>query len=274
MTKKKLLILVIAVVVVVTPLVIFLGGNGEQQANPLATLSIKEGDVLVMNVGADSWVQAQVGLILEQGDTIKTDDYSRAEITFFEGSIIELEPGTVLNISDLSIAPDTGSTSIMLKQELGKTISRVKKLTDPISRYEVETPTGVAAARDTIIIICVDEAGITRVFNQEGSVVAIAQGTEVQIPEGMQSIIIPGAPPSLPHPLGDEGADSIRITKNIMAVKGDTITYIYEVTNLGDTTQSNVYVIDDEVDVITYVSGDTNNNDMLDPGETWIFTGT
>ena len=32
--------------------------------------------------------------------------------------------------------------------------------------------------------------------------------------------------------------------------------------------------LDDEIDDITYVSGDKNNNNILDPGETWIFTGT
>jgi hypothetical protein len=37
---------------------------------------------------------------------------------------------------------------------------------------------------------------------------------------------------------------------------------------------SNIYVVDDEVNVIIYVSGDTNNNDTLDPGETWVFSGS
>ena len=274
MTKKTQLILAIALLVMVTALITLPQVGCGEQSEPLAVLSIKEGDVFVMKAGADKWVEAQVGLSLEQGDAIMADDGSRAEITFFEGSIIELEPGTVLNISELNIATDTGSTTIMLKQEIGKTISRVTKLADSASRYEVETPAGVAAVRGTTLEIYVDQEGITKVFNQEGSVAAIAQGAEVQIPEGMQSIIIPGQPPSLPTPLGGEGAGLIRITKSTVAVKGDTITHIYEVTNLGDTAQSNVYVIDDEVDVITYVSGDANNNNMLDPGETWVFTGT
>ena len=119
----------------------------------------------------------------------------------------------------------------------------------------------------------VDQEGITQVFNQEGSIVATGQGAEVQIPEGMQSIVIPGQPPSLPTPIGGEGAGLIHITKSIMDDNGDTITYLYEVTNLGDTRQTNVYVVDEEVDVITYLSGDTNNNNMLDPDETWLFTG-
>ena len=90
----------------------------------------------------------------------------------------------------------------------------------------------------------------------------------------MQSTVIPGQPPSLPFSVGGEGAGSINITKSILDDSGDTITYLYEVTNVGDTPQSNVYVVDDEVDVITYLSGDTNDNNILDPGETWLYTGS
>jgi len=274
MTKKTLLTLAIALSVTITTLGMLPLGGCANSPEQQAVLSIKDGDVFVMKADADNWVEAQVSQILEEGDSIKVDDNSRAEITFFEGSTVELEAGTVVNISELSIAADTGSTTIMINEKVGKTISRVNKLTDAASRYEVETPACVAAVRGSIMEVHVDQEGITQVLNQEGSIVATGQGAEVQIPEGMQSIIIPGQPPSLPSPIGGEGAGLIHVTKSIMYDNGDTITYLYEVTNLGDTPQSNVYVMDDEVDVITYVSGDTNNNNILDPGETWLYTGT
>jgi len=55
---------------------------------------------------------------------------------------------------------------------------------------------------------------------------------------------------------------------------GDTITYTYTVTNPGDTPLSGVSVLDDRAGVASYVSGDTNGDGKLDPGETWIFTAT
>ena len=51
----------------------------------LTMLSIAEGDVFIMKSGTDNWLEAQVGTSLEQGDTIKAGDNSRALITFFEG---------------------------------------------------------------------------------------------------------------------------------------------------------------------------------------------
>ena len=109
-----------------------------------------------MKAGTDNWAEAQVSLILEEGDAIKVDDNSRAEITFFEGSTVELGAGTVVNISELSIAADTGSTTIVINEEVGKTISRVTKLSDPASRYEVETPACFAVVRGSIMEVYVN----------------------------------------------------------------------------------------------------------------------
>ena len=63
-----------------------------------------------MKAGTDTLVEAEVGMTVEEGDIIKAGDDSRAEITFFEGSTIELEAGTHINVVDLDIAKDTGST--------------------------------------------------------------------------------------------------------------------------------------------------------------------
>ncbi|MFC2024185.1 FecR domain-containing protein [Chloroflexota bacterium] len=276
MAKKKLLTMAIALSVTLTALSMLpvVGCTCAKQPDQQAVLSVKDGDVHVMKAGADNWIEAQVSLILKQGDTMKVGDDSRAEITFFEGSTIELEAGTIISISELSVAADTGSTTISLNEEVGKTISRITKLSDQASSYEVTTPACAAVVRGSIMEVSVDQEGITEVINQEGSILTISQGSEVQIPEGMKSIVIPGQPPSLPTPVGSEGAGLIHITKSIMSGDGDAITYLYEVTNVGDTPQSNVYVLDDDVAVFTYMSGDTNGNNILDPGETWLYTGS
>jgi uncharacterized cupin superfamily protein len=274
MVQKKPVTMVIALSIAITTFGIFSLVGCTSESGQQAVLSKKDGDVFVMEEGTNTWAEAQVSQIFKEGDTVKVDDNSRAEITFFEGSIIELEPGTIISISELGLDKDTGSTTILLNEEIGKTISRVNKLTDQASRYEVETTACVAAVKGSIMEVYVDQEGITQVFNQEGSIVAISQGAVVQIPEGMQSTVIPGQPPSLPSPVGGKGAGSIQITKSIMSDEGGVVTYLYEVTNVGDTPQSNVYVLDDEVDVITYMSGDTNNNNILDPGETWLYTGS
>ena len=51
-----------------------------------------------------------------------------------------------------------------------------------------------------------------------------------------------------------------------------SVTYTYTVTNPGTVALSNVSVTDNKVSPVTYVSGDVNHDNLLEPGETWIYT--
>jgi hypothetical protein len=53
-----------------------------------------------------------------------------------------------------------------------------------------------------------------------------------------------------------------------------TVTWTYEVTNNGDSTLSDIVVTDDQGVTVIYQSGDDNSNNLLDPGETWIYTAS
>ncbi len=53
---------------------------------------------------------------------------------------------------------------------------------------------------------------------------------------------------------------------------GGAVTYTYTVTNPGVVPMHNVVVTDNKCSPVSYVSGDTNNNNLLDPDETWTYT--
>jgi len=115
MRDKLLLILVISVLVASASVGC---SQNPSAASTLTILSITEGDVLVMKAGTDSWIEAQVGMSLEPGDMIKTSDSSGAEITFFDGSTIELWADTSIEIVSLDTSADTGWTTITLEQTI------------------------------------------------------------------------------------------------------------------------------------------------------------
>jgi hypothetical protein len=194
MRRKLLSILVLSILVAST-----LVSCGSVPSTP-TVFSITEGDVFVMKAGTDSWIEAEVGMSLEVGDSIKTGDDSSAEITFSEGSTIELEAGTEIEIASLDVPTDNGSASITLEQAIGSIMFRVTKVVDPASRYEVETPTGVVAVRGSAMQVYVIEDGTTWAINLEGDIRAVAQGVEVQVPEGRQCIVRPDQPPELLEP--------------------------------------------------------------------------
>jgi VCBS repeat-containing protein len=197
MLKKLLSILALSILVTSTSV-----GCGQASSNPytLTILSISEGDVFVMKAGTDDWIEAEVEMSLEVGDSIKTGDDSSAEITFFDGSTVELQPGTEIEIASLDISTDTGSTTITFEQTIGATISRVINIVDPASRYEVETLSGVAAVRGSILVVCVTGDGTSWIANQKGNIWTRAQGVELQIPEKRKCILKPLLPPELMPP--------------------------------------------------------------------------
>jgi VCBS repeat-containing protein len=168
--------------------------DAPSDSSALTILSITEGDVFVMKAGTDHWTEATIETTLGIGDTVKTGDDSGAEITFFDGSTIELEAGTQIEITSLDSSPDTGMRTITLMQTIGTTISRVTKLLDPASSYAVETPSGVAAVRGSTMIVRIVfndpnyEDGTVLIANLEGHIYWIGDGEELQLPEGAQVI--------------------------------------------------------------------------------------
>jgi predicted small lipoprotein YifL len=180
----------------------------------LTILSISVGDVFVLRPGSEEWAKAEVGMSLEIGDSVKSGDGSKAKITFFDGSTIELEAGTQIQVAALDIAADTGTTTILLKQEVGKTISRVTKLTDTASRYEVETPAGIAAVRGSAMMVEVVD-GTTWVTCIEGNVWVIANGVELKVPVGRTCMVISGGSPQLLPASGSGPGGGWSITKTV-----------------------------------------------------------
>ncbi|MCH8346290.1 MAG: hypothetical protein IIC87_05105 [Chloroflexi bacterium] len=55
---------------------------------------------------------------------------------------------------------------------------------------------------------------------------------------------------------------------------GDPINVKVDVLNIGSDPLTNVSAIDDHAGALAFSGGDGNNNNLLDPGETWVFTGS
>jgi hypothetical protein len=165
----------------------------------LTVLSIAGGSVEVLKAGAGDWKKGEEGMTLEAGDKIRTNAGGTAVITFFEGSTVELQGDTAISLSELGMNADR-STTVRVKQEIGKTISRAKKLMDTGDRYEIETPAAVAAVRGTIMFVQVGFSGLTFVGNIEGTVEVTAQGIVVHLAPDTHTNIIPGQDPGTPLP--------------------------------------------------------------------------
>jgi hypothetical protein len=210
---RKLLLKFLASILL--PIIIGMNSIGCSSSKMAAStiISFLEGDARIEKAGTISWVKAEVKAVLSENDVIKTGVNSKISITFFDGSIIDLNPNTQVEIRELVKGK---TTSIRLKQEIGETLSKVEKLVDPASRYEIETPAAVAAVRGSTMLVEVVIDGTTTVANIDGSISVTARGEEVVIPKGKHSTVIPGETPSTPL----EGTTSTIVSTPILT---DTI---------------------------------------------------
>ena len=197
---RKLLVAtrsLLSVAILAALAILFLVNCGGTAA-PTATISSPVGEVLVQKQGSTTWIQAISGMKLNEGDRLKTGGNSTTEIVFFEGSIVEVAADSEILLSEMTIAPNTGSTSIHLNQVVGNTINRVQKLVDSASDYEVETPAGSAVVRGTVFYSYVGPDGFTAIHCDEGAVRFTAGGVTVIVNAGEWSSAVPGGTPSTP----------------------------------------------------------------------------
>jgi len=164
------------------------------------TLTTATGRVDIQIAGLPVWVEGYAGIPLEAGTRVRTASGSQAILTFAEGSTIELEPGSELEI--LQVAHAEGQhASVVLKQWSGITLSHVTKKTDLDSSYEIHTPYAYASVRGTLFLTRVDDKGSTSVQTIEGVVAVGAQNQEVEVSAGYGTTVEAGMTPSQPAPV-------------------------------------------------------------------------
>ena len=213
------LLSVILVIAVMIPVIGCGKGGGEATPTPTlttaapaeptgetGTLSDLEGGVQVQRQGTKTWIAATSGMEIWGGDSLQTGDDGYALITFFDGSVMEVEADTKISVEELSKASG-GSTNVHINQVIGNTLNHVENLIDSSSNYEVETLAGSAVVRGTIFRMGVErEDGITHTcastLNEEDEenhyIDFINGGKTVEVPEGKTSCCWEGGVPGNP----------------------------------------------------------------------------
>jgi len=168
---------------------------------PFSTLKIIGGKIQVQTKDSLAWEKAEDGIILEPGSRVRTAPNSYASISFAQGTTTKLEPGTDLIVAKLESNQDKQLDTIVLKQQSGKTWNQVAKRDDDNYYFQLQTSSADVKVHGTLFATEVDGSGKTIVQTTEGAVSVSAQGQEVQVPAGQQTMVKPGAAPSLPAPI-------------------------------------------------------------------------
>lgn len=155
---------------------------------------------------------ARIGSRLQAvGEGLTTSTRSRA-ILAVDTSVgfIDVSESTALQIRELRQMPDGGRVTRLTVSQ-GQARLRVRPFTHNSSELEIETPAGWSAVRGTEFGVSVHPDGKTGVATLEGAVTTGAQGEQVDVESGFQTLVIPGEPPQPPTPLDGAGDTRLRL---------------------------------------------------------------
>jgi len=143
-TLKICLIMILAVIFSV-PL-------SAQEIERRATIVEFSGKVEVENV-MTACIPAHVGMVLSQGDILRTKDNSSAKISLDDkedAAIVDVKENSQLAISELvRDKEDQEVTNTLLDLAIGEILVKAKKLRSGKSKFEVRTPTSFIGIRGT-----------------------------------------------------------------------------------------------------------------------------
>lgn len=171
-------------------------GSAQYITQPV-TINAVVGKVEVLLSGALDWQEASLGLELKEGDQIRTTEAAKAELVLPDGSFIRMKEKTVLIVETARQNLPSQDTAYNLNLRVGEIMLELQKI-KPGSKFEVQTPTAVAAVRGTtyyirtgtktvdgvekaFVEIFVDSGvvSLTNILSQEGCVVNQGAGAIV-----------------------------------------------------------------------------------------------
>jgi hypothetical protein len=150
------------------------------------------------------WVKVVPDMLVQEGDWVRTRAKSSAEILQDDGTVIVLRPNSKL----LFEAHGTTQTArgevrtTRLKLDEGSILSRVKKLAQRDSRFEISTPTATSFIRGTEFRVKVEPEGATRLEVLEGRVDFGDQSQQVSVDGNFGSLVAAQGARRAPSRLG------------------------------------------------------------------------
>ncbi len=158
----------------------------QQQPDPARASSVT-GQVMLLS-GRDSTKRPLTsGTLIRVGDEIISHSGS-ATIELADGSVIRLSPNSRLAFNRLTRYGKSGMVDTRLRLNSGELETRVKPFVEDGSRFEIETPSAVAAVRGTMFTLRTDATG-SDLRVTEGRVAFGPRGDIRVIPEGYSARI-------------------------------------------------------------------------------------
>ena len=159
-----------------------------------------KGVVSIKLAETEDWKKLQLNDKITQGNWIRTSEQGTIEISFQNHFSVLLRPNTIIEIT---AAREKSAIYLMYKLflDIGKAISKIKQSTGKETRFEIRTPSAVAAARGTEFRAGVDPVITTRLEVLAGRVDVQAAKQKVALKAGEGTVVKKDKAPAIPKKL-------------------------------------------------------------------------
>ncbi|MBI5854949.1 MAG: FecR domain-containing protein, partial [Nitrospirae bacterium] len=205
------------------------------EPEPVGTFTAVQGQVQMTRPGGAVPVSVKLSDAVAYKAIIETQDASRAKALFLDDSMLAVAENTKIQINEQIYDPKHGKRNMVFNLLEGKVRALVTKVFQGSgSRFEIRTPSAMAAARGTYFVVWIEkgasesgmpsgvsshvaispapaEANPALLPSQEftgianigdsGSVDFTSNGQTVTVKPGHFAIALPGQPPAPPVPL-------------------------------------------------------------------------
>jgi hypothetical protein len=153
-------------------------------------------------------LNATIGFILEQKDTVKTSDNAKAQIVFEDGTVVSIGKNAVLNINEFindTSNPKNSKVDVKFAEGAFKTITGGIGKVAP-DRFKLQTKSASIGIRGTIIFGNQEMIACT-----QGEIEVEAGGVKQILPAGTMTKIKPDGTPTDPEPIETDDLGKIEV---------------------------------------------------------------
>lgn len=144
---------ILRAVLVITAIVCLCSLGLTEEIKYTAEIVSFKGKVDVQVKGELIWIPAKIGMVLNEGDIVRTKEGSRAIMSLKgiagEEATVEVEENSLLMLAELIKDEEKKTQKTLLDLAVGKILIKAKEMRSEESDFEVKTPTSVVGIRGT-----------------------------------------------------------------------------------------------------------------------------
>ncbi|HOX42632.1 MAG TPA: FecR domain-containing protein [Myxococcota bacterium] len=187
-----------------------------------AVLGALVGQVEVRRQGTKVWSVAQIGVLLEEGDEVRTGLFSEASLLLKGASEVTVDPN-----SSFVVGREKDLASAFELAE-GRITADLARQGEREYLFYSRGSDAVATGKAGEFSVATDGKGTVVVDALEGEVKLVAKGGEVLVPKGRRSIVLPDAQPAPVLPIPSSVALQVRwpaakTDKTSVRLEGSTV---------------------------------------------------